>query len=571
MVRLFREVMFMTTTIRTFITSLSNRLLRWADINVHMFRALVHAYLLMDFRNQHFGRATATGPTELVTPLFWVVGQYLLVGGILSALLFARVDAFFFALVTLGTTMMVMATAIIVEFNEVVLDLGDLAVIGHQPVPARTYAAARLTNLLVYVLLVTASLTVFPAIVGVGLRDSSWLFLPAYVVVALLGNLSVTGIVILLYTTLLSRWQGDAVKNVLAWTQVILIMILVYGGQAVLRDAKDTLEMMAYHLPQWIMLLPPAWLASFVDGCAAGQPGTFFWILGGGILVVAGLWMAVTWRLSLAYAQMQPGSATWQRMTLPPLPQPGTLAGPITRLLTRSREETVAFWLCSTMLKRDHDLKMRSWPALGVVIGLLLLGVFSAQLGDPFMQPGAASVLSIACLYVLAVPIPTIMNNLHFSQDHAASWVLWSAPVADRLAFAEGMRKAVMYRILFPLWVGLLVVFGAMWHDVTHVLVHLTIGWLVIVGAGYAAQMGVVRTFPFSEPLVRGATMGPIALWAGIVNGAAAFLAVIHYYAVRLTPGFVVYCVGLVLLILILRRMSQRTIIQRFAKGHSYA
>jgi hypothetical protein len=297
------------------ITALSAHLLRRADISLPPFWALVRTYLTMDLRNQHFGHATATGAKDAMPPLFWVVGQYLLVSGIVSGLLCARVDAFFFALAGLTVSMVVMATAIIVEFNEVVLDPSDLEVVGHLPVPLRTYAAARLTNLLVYVLLVTAAVNVFPAIVGVGLRDAGWLFLPAYCLAALLSNLGVTAGVILLYTTVLSSRLGDAAKNVLAWAQIVLIMVVGYGGQAMLRDTNDTLEMLAYHLPQWVMLLPPAWLATVVDGWAAGQAGEHLWMLAAGLVVIGLLGLAVMRQLTTAYVQMQPGTAAWPRVT----------------------------------------------------------------------------------------------------------------------------------------------------------------------------------------------------------------------------------------------------------------
>jgi hypothetical protein len=400
----------------------------------------------------------------------------------------------------------------------------------------------------------------------VGLRDAGWLFLPAYSLAALLGNLGVTAGVILLYTTVLSSRLGDAAKNVLAWTQIILIMIVGYGGQAMLRDANDTLEMLAYHLPQWIMLLPPAWLATFVDSWAAGQAGSHVWILAAGLVLVGLLGLAVMRQLTAAYARMQPGAAAWRRVTLLPLPQPGALGGRLTRYLVRSHEETAAFWLCTTMLTRDHELRMRSWPALGVTVALPLLGLVTAQLGDPFTHAGAAGALSLACLYVLAVPMPVIMHNLTFSQDHAAAWVLWSAPVADRYAFAEGMRKAVTYRLHMPLLLTLCAIFAVVWGNVTHALVHGLVGWLLISGAGYATQLGIVRTFPFSAPLARGQTMGSIALFAAIVNGTVMTLALLHYASLQSILGFAAYVAGLVLLVLILRRLARQAIEQHFAR-----
>ena len=65
------------------------------------------------------GRATATGGSkEILTPLFTVTGQNLLIGLFVSIALFARVDAFFFALVALGVSMIVTASSVVVEFND---------------------------------------------------------------------------------------------------------------------------------------------------------------------------------------------------------------------------------------------------------------------------------------------------------------------------------------------------------------------------------------------------------------------------------------------------------------------
>ncbi|MHC4404289.1 MAG: hypothetical protein ACYTG0_31935 [Planctomycetota bacterium] len=540
-------------------------LLQRLGVRARVFHALVHAYLLMDFRNQQFARATASGPKALITPLFWVVGQNLLMSGILCGVLFARVDAFFFVLLSLGTSMLVMATSIIVEFNEVVLDPSDLEVIGHHPVPVRTYSAARVTNLMGYVLLITASMNVFPAVVGLGLADTGWHFLPGYLLAAATGNLLAAGAVILLYSWLSGGRPGRAIREMLAWTQVALILLFVYGGQLVLRDPTDRLEMLAYRLPEWVVFLPPGWLAHFVTDCAGGNQAVAWAVLAATLLGTAGVWVAVVWRLSIAYAGMQPGSAAWDRATVPSLPQPGQLAGPLVRRLTRPGAERTAFWLCWTMLRRDHQLRMRSWPALGVVVAVVAVGLLSGQLGDPLTSPGPKCALSLASIYLLAVPMPTIVHNLRFSRDHRASWVLQSAPIADRPAFAEGIRKAVTYRILVPVLVLLAFVLIAKWGDVPHALAHVGVGWLVVVAAGYATVIGTLRKLPFSSPTARGETFGPIALLAAAVSGAALFLAVVHYHLVRWTPAFAAYIIGLTLLVLILRRIARQVMLRRFA------
>ncbi|HKQ51829.1 MAG TPA: hypothetical protein VJT74_05635 [Pyrinomonadaceae bacterium] len=549
-------------------TNSTDRVLRRVGVRPRPYRALVRAYVLMDFRSQQFGRATASKPKDLITPLFWVVGQYLLLSVITCAVLFARVDAFFFALVNLGVSMLVMGTSLIVEFNEVVLDAEDLSVVGHKPIPLRTYSAARLTNLLGYVLLMTAALNLFPAIVGLGLRDTTWAYLPAYVAAALVGNLAVVGLLLLLYTTLMSGRPSDSVREVLAWTQTILIMIAFYGGQAVLRDGQDRLEMVAYNPPGWLVYLPPAWLAHFVDSASAAAS---WWILGAGVLFNLLVWALVMSRVSAMYGRMEPGGTAWRRATLARLPTPGRLGGRLTGLLTRTRQERAAFWLCSTMLRRDQDLRMRSWPSLGMTLALVLLGLFTNQLGDPFISRSPANVvLPVAAVYLLAYPVAVILHNLNFSRDHAASWLLWSAPIKDRFAFTEGLRKAVTYRIMLPLLVALLLVFALVWRDFQHALAHTAAGWLVVVGAGHAAQIGIIRRFPFSEASARGSITGGVALFAGAVNATAMSLAVAHYFAGRTLAGFIIYFAALAALVLALRAVARRVVEKSFAAVAAY-
>jgi len=546
-------------------------LLRRLGVVPGPFRALAYAFAVMDFRNQQFAGVSRAKPADAFTPLFWVMGQNLLTCGVLSIVLFARVDTYFFVLVSLATSMLVTLTSLIVEYDEAVLDPQDLEVIGHLPVPVRTYSAARVGNLMIYLLLVIASMNVFPAIAALGHRDTTWLYLPAYVAATLVANLLVAGLVVLVYTWFLGGRPGTAAREVLAWTQVVLILLFVYGGQAIFRDSANRLEMAAYQVPWWVVYTPPGWLAHFVDRASAGALAAPWWILGATAAGTLAVWAAAIWRLSVAYARMQPGTTAWRRIVLRPLPAPGELAGPVVRALTRSGEERTTFWLCWTMLRRDAALRMRVWPMLGTVIAVLCLGLFSGQLGDPLTERGPAPVMSLACIYLLALPMPTIVHNLQFSRDHAAAWVLASAPLSDGAALAEGLRRAVTYRVLLPMLLVLGVVFVFQWGDALSAALHVGVGWLVVVAGGYAGTLGALKRLPFSAPVARGESFGPIAPLSAAVSAGALLLAAMHYQ-VATSPGALAgYLAGLVMVVLILRRSARRAVARRFAAGIAYA
>lgn len=353
---------------------MSERLMRRAGIDAGQFKALLYALALMDFRNQQYAGVSRSKPTEVFTPLFWTMGQNLITSGILCTVLFARVDTYFFVFASMSTSMLVMIASLIVEYDEAVLNPHDLEVIGHLPVPVRTYSAARLINLLGYVLLVTISMNVFPAIMGLGHAETGWLYFPSYVAAALSGNLLIAGAVVLVYSWVLGGRPAEGARQLLAWTQVVLILVFFYGGQAVFRDSGNQLEMAAYHMPAWVVNTPPGWLARFVESATAGE-ASVWWLVGVTSLGALVVWLAAGWRLSIAYAQMQPGTGAWQRTTMPPLSHPGQLGSMLVRLLTRPGAGRIGFWFCWTTLGRDSGLRMRVWPSLGTVIALPCLGL----------------------------------------------------------------------------------------------------------------------------------------------------------------------------------------------------
>jgi hypothetical protein len=327
------------------------------------------------------------------------------------------------------------------------------------------------------------------------------------------------------------------------------------------------MSMLAYRRPEWMVYTPPGWLAWFVESVSPTSPGARWWVLAAGAGAVAALWWAALWALARSYAKMQPVGRE-RAIVMAPLRRPGSLAGRLGRLVTRSKSELAALWLCSTMLRRDQDLRMRSWPTLGIVLGPLLLGWGFGQLADPLTASGYAGLLPVVCVYLVAVPVPTIMNNMNFSRDHTSSWVLWSSPIRERGAVAEGVRKAITYRILLPVLICMWAVFAWLWRDPLSIAMHATASWLVVLAAGYVSKATVLRGFPLSCAPARGETIGSVAMYTAAVSGSAMLLAAIHFHLARTPAYLAAYLVALGALTVALKWLAERSLRRRTAEGY---
>jgi hypothetical protein len=507
-------------------------LLDRAGVEPRGFRALARALVVMDLRNQAYARATATKPSYLITPLFWVVGQCLTLSAVTSLVLFMRVDCFFFALAGLAVSMLVLATTVVVEFHEIVLDPRDLEIIGSRPVALSTYAAARCANLVFYVGLMAVALNLFPLILGAGLRDAGPWYVPAYFLASLAGNLVTVAAVIGVLSTG-GRSAGLApLKEFLAWTQIVLILVAGYGAQLMLKDPAHGVEVWAAYPPRWLDALPPAWLARFVDGATGGRVlGVGLGLLG----VAVAACVATVWRLMGLYRRMQGVPARAGRRRPMPADRLGGLATRLDRYWARGREQRVGYWLGRTMLARDPELKIRCLLPLNLSVAVVAVGIAVGQFANPLRVIQADRVvLPTLSVYLIALAMPQILYNLTFTRSFAAAWVLATAPLDRPAALALGLCQAVFLRLIVPLCALWAAVAAVVWRDPGSALLHAALAaglaWLM----GLIALTTVVREPPLSRAPVVGGSIGPLAVPMAALSSLAMVGVALHC---RLAPS----------------------------------
>lgn len=530
--------------------SILNRL----GIQPRPYRSLVRSLLLMDFRSQHYTRSTGARPGDLIPPFYWVVGQHLFISCILALVLFARVDVGAYAFVNLTASMLLMLNAILVEFNEVVLDVEDLDLIGHRPITQRTFAAARLTNLGFYVGTLTLALNIFPAIVGLGLRDSGFWYLPAYLLACVLGNLIIVALAIILYSLSPPERNRKDYRDLLAWTQILLAFCVFIGAQMMLRDRAHRVEMFFADPPGWLAWVPSAGLATFVEGATHGPTlRTLGWAVAA--TVVTGLvCLLALLRLVSYYARAQPAGDPVAPARATGRPRP--FVGPLVRRVARSRPQAATLALCLRMLVRDHDLRMRTLPVLTMVVAAVGLGLFTEQFANPTTAAPNEAILPILAIQLVAVAIPIILYNLGFSRDHEATWAIQIAP-APPPVHAEASRLTACYAIALPVLLLLGCCFAVAWRDPASAAIHCGCGWLVVLTTSHASLWALKVGTPLARPAARGAVMGPIAPFLAAVMTTVTLLGIVQYYACRSQPLLIGYAAALFAMLVAARYLGR--------------
>lgn len=545
-----------------------DRLLLRLGLQPRPLRGLVAAFLRLDLRGLHYGAATGAKASEVIPPLYWVIGQMLAASALLTTILFMRVEAGVFAAVGLTAALLLVLSAVLVEFHEAALDPRDPEVLGHRPITGRTYAAARSLNLAVYVGLMGLALTVFPLVMGAVQRDAGPLWVPAYLLASALAAAAGAALGVLVHGAV-----GEGAKQLLAWVQIALVLVGFYGGQLLLRKGAGSIELLAARPPGWAEAVPTVWLgravAELSQGLAPGPLARLGLAALGTLALLAlalGL-LAIGWRgVARARGQASPAVA--------PPARPGTLASGLAALLCGGRTpgagriRAAAFALAWAHLARDPALALRTWPHLTLGATALALALFTGQCGDPLA--GQPAVLPAAALALFAGAAPAVLHALRAGRDPEAAWLLRAAPLRDPGALVEGVRRAALARVFVPalLLAGLVVAWA--WRDALHALAWTAVALLLVDLASRVSAPEALGGLPFAGTAAKGGGSSPLPVVSAAVLAGAALLASGWTALAGSWPGRIGGAVGLVAAWTLLSRWSRsrvRRAVEAAARG----
>ena len=415
----------------------------------------------MDFR----APGGAVGPAEKerrgVSPL----SGLLVVSGV-GSLAFALVAAMTTDVLVSASLLTTYAAAntmmlLLVDFTSVVLSPDDYNILGHRPVGSRTYFAARMAAVAVYVGSVSGVLGLAPALVY-GVKGGPAAALATLLAVLLCGLttavLIITGYIVLL------RWVHPArLRRAMSYLQLAAAtsFYLVYYLAATSFEGA-LLDRVGFANTPWLWALPPTWYGSLVAVASGGAPGAA-WTAAAMAVVVTGVSVPLAaGRLSLDYARRV------GEMSAVGEPARGS-RGLHVPGFGRNEARAVAL-LVRAQFRYDSRFRMAVLGMLPLTGFYLLLGMGGGALRDPFsgtVQTGPGVFMAIAF-----IPM-TLHAALTVSESWRAAWIFFATPVSHARIVVAAKNFVTVYFlggyvvVLAAVWAYY---FDRVWHAAVHAL-----------------------------------------------------------------------------------------------------
>lgn len=369
---------------------------------------------------------------------------YLLLGLMLIVLVAPKGSYILTMSLLFSIVMFMITTTLISDFSSVMLDLRDKNILFSKPVDRRTLGLAKSIHILIYLLTLTLTFTGPSLLFSLFRHGVAFFFLYAAEIILMDGFILV--FTALVYLLILRLWDGEKLKDIINYVQIILSVGVTVGAQLVTRLFNIT-ELGFQFMPAWWhFLLPPVWFGAAFERLISGSGGRHLTILTLLTLIVPALMCA-------AYIRLMP---VFER-NLQKLAEQGAAgrdSGRVARLLSgltcRNKEEAMFFRFTWSMMKNEREFKLRVYPTVGLSLVLPFIFIFNqVWSGDLAAIRNSKSFLFI---YYSALLMTSVVQMLRYSASYKGAWIYKVIPLPGTGMVYRGMLKAAVIKLLVPLF-----------------------------------------------------------------------------------------------------------------------
>jgi ABC-2 type transport system permease protein len=421
-------------------------------------------------------------------------------------------------------------TSMISDFSSVLLDIRDRNILFPKPVDKRTISTAKMIHVLIYLSFLTIALAGVPLIVGL-IRHGFFFFITTVVSIILI-DLFIVGLTALIYLFILRFFDGEKLKDIINYVQIVLSLGIMVGYQLLVRSFQFIDLSISLEPQWWQVFIFPMWYGSIMEVIMNGNTQLFhlLFTVFGILMPLLSIWIYV--KLNPAFEQnLQKLSYHGKAKEK----QPGRFSQLLLSIICRSQEEKAFFRFASSMMKNERDFKLKAYPSLGfsvVIPFILIMNTFNTDFDH--LSTGK----SYLTIYFSLIIIPTIMVLLKFSGKYKGAWIYRSAPIKHLKPMFSGTIKAFIFKLYLPVYLLLSVIFLVLFG--VRILPDLLVVFLNACTYAVICFMILKKSIPFSESFDQYNQNSNSAIIFGLMLFVALF-AGLHYASTLIPYGTYLY------------------------------
>ena len=354
--------------------------------------------------------------------------------------------------IVIGINLFMMISLMISDFSAVLLDVAEKNILLPKPIDSVTFNAAKTTHICIYLAGLSLSLNLIPLVIGT--IKFGVLFFIIFFIENILAVLIVITLTSLLYTLVLKFFDGEKLKDIINYFQILLAFVFAFGYQLVARVFNAT-NMNSEYIPKfWHTLLPSMWFAApfgiFIDG----NKQSFLTVLF--ILAIVGPILLMTLYIKKVVPYFE--------KNLQKLNENGGIVSKasenrkefIAALVCKNKIEKSMFKFTQNMIATERNLKLKVYPTLAMAVFMPILFMFmdsssnisiSAKIQTGF--GGKIHLLMYISIFLLCF-CTAFINN---SDSYKGAYIYKVLPIENPGVILKGAIKGTLFKLVIPLYI----------------------------------------------------------------------------------------------------------------------
>lgn len=360
--------------------------------------------------------------------------------------------------IVIGINLFMMISLMISDFSAVLLDVKEKNILLPKPIDSKTFNAAKTTHICIYLIGLSLSLNLIPLVIGT-LKYGA-LFFVIFALENILVVLIVIALTALLYTLVLKFFDGEKLKDIINYFQILLAFIFAFGYQLGARVFNIT-NMNVDYVPKFYhVILPSMWFASpfgiYIDGNR--EPFLIFLCT----LAIVGPIVLMTLYIKRVVPYFEKN-----------LQKLNDNGGAVSKA-SQGRQEFIAGLVCNNMIEKsmfkftqnmiatERNLKLKVYPSLAMALFMPILFIFIDNgNGESFMTniqtgyDGKIHLLMYISIFLLCFSTAFINN----SDNYKGAFIYKVLPIENPGVILKGAVKGAIFKLIMPIYLLEAIVF----------------------------------------------------------------------------------------------------------------
>lgn len=468
--------------------------------------------------------------------------MYLLFGLFTGLILIADIPLYISMNMILGITIFIIALSMMSDFSSVLLDVKDKNILLPKPIKGKDLNLAKVLHITIY--LITLSVCFTGVTIVIGTIKHGVLFLLIFLLVMPLLVGFIIFLTSLMYLLILHFYDGEKLKDIINYCQIILttVMVIFYQLSGRVFNFVEVINL-DYSPKLWHYILPSMWFSAPFElflGKNSNSSFTIFTIL---LIVISLLSLILYLKVISPYFEknlQKLNNNSSKKASL----RKGKRQRALVNILCRDKIERAFLKFDLNMLNSERKIKLTVYPniALGLILPISLLAaqILNKKSFNEVMVDGSNNKMYLY-VYITIGLLSTIISLMYFSEKYEGAWIYKVAPIDSPKPIIKGIFKAVILKYILPLFIVTTIVFTSILG--VKVILHMIIAfinYILIMIIMYKSNKSLQIPFSKKSQTVNSST-GFLTLI--VIMAITGLLAFIHYKSLSIDYGPIIYAV----------------------------